>query len=442
MAFGKKKQWGKALHVKGNTVGTSNELSFSVLDATKQEMDRKHGEARRIKMPGRLELFTVDRKEANPVPVSDADTILSAPEKRESKETQTSVSRETNSSSPASDPNLPLPKRSEPGVAISLSGEDELARKVKKRKDRRRNSRIVIGLAVSVVVLVGGYLGITSGMDYYERMQRQAASAENILANFGDMDSGLKALDDAITNPLSDDFPLYATQAREFQPRATELLDSTDRMVSQLKANAQGEGDLAKIQDVQAAVDNRRKYIEAGYSVLEQEVAMNEARPAAQDAWNSMLSADAQTRAAASEVSGSSGGKLDSARKKTAEAADEFQTAGEAFSALAQSYELFDASPYVDYISARVKALGYMVSSIDYLKKEKTKKAQEYIEKYEEADSRAVKMAKKLPKSTDVALQEAYSSQVREDLAKYKRAREKAEVADRAVAKLSGSTIE
>ena len=94
MAFGKKKHWGKALHIKGNTAGTSNELSFSVLDATKQEMDRKHGEARRIKMPGRLDLFTVDRKETNPVPVSTSDSLSKGPE---TKEAPPDVSRETES---------------------------------------------------------------------------------------------------------------------------------------------------------------------------------------------------------------------------------------------------------------------------------------------------------------------------------------------------------
>ena len=64
------------------------------------------------------------------------------------------------------------------------------------------------------------------------------------------------------------------------------------------------------------------------------------------------------------------------------------------------------------------------------------------IRKYEEADDRAVQLAKKMPKSTDEAVREAYSNQVSKDLARYKRVREKAEVADRAVAKLSGSATD
>ena len=439
MAFGKKKHWGKALHIKGNTAGTSNELSFSVLDATKQEMDRKHGEARRIKMPGRLDLFTVDRKETNPVPVSTSDSLSKGPE---TKEAPPDVSRETESVSSLPVPAPTTPKHEPEDKPNLISTEEERALKVQGRKARRRNIRVAVASAVAVVVLVAGYFGITSGMDYYQRMQRQAASAENILANFGELDAGLKALDDAIADPLSDDLLIYAVQAQEFQPQAEELLESTSRMVSQLLANAQGEDEVKKVQDVQAAVDNRQKYVEAGYAVLDQAVSMNQVRSAAQDAWDQMLSADAQTRAAASEINGSIGEKLDSARKKTAEAADEFQTASEAFVSVGETYELLDVTPFTDYISARVKALGYMIASIDYLKQEKTAKAQESIRKYEEADDRAVQLAKKMPKSTDEALREAYSNQVSKDLARYKRAREKAEVADRAVAKLSGSATD
>ncbi|MDO4503443.1 MAG: hypothetical protein Q4D06_09775 [Coriobacteriia bacterium] len=470
MAFGKKRQWGKALHIKGNTAGTSNELSFSVLDATKQEMDRKHGEARRIKMPGRLELFTVDHKESNPVPISDVvegrETVSEGAKQADvSRETASPTTLEMASEKPQRAeksgriPRVSKAKRAEkaekpsepskvaavleaPALssAAALSSEEGRARKVKERKGRRRTVRVLAGVAVAAVVLVVGGVGVKHTMAYYEHAQRQAASAENIMANFEELDAGLKSLDDALADPLSDDLPAYAAEAQAFQPQATALLDSTDRMVAELLANAQTEEEAKDVKDVQVAADNRRTRVEAGYAVLEEELRMTQVRPTAQEAWDAILSADAETRAAASEVSGSAGEKLDSARKKTATAADEFQTASEQFQSVENDYPPFDSSPYTTYVSARVKALGYMVSSIDSLKAEKTDKAKASIAKYQQADEKAVSLAKKLPKSTDEALKAAYSSQVSKNLGKYKRAKEKAQVADQAIVKLTGST--
>lgn len=492
MAFGKKRRG--ALHIKGSTAGTSNELSFSVLDATKQEMDRKHGEARRIKMPGRLELFTVSRKHSNPIPDQDPVASASVPvsegvvaaadadgvelaDAAVSRETAARVSRETqgdggsstvssldgtaakparsrtfrlgrrrvakasnssvDSGKPASStlPKLTFTHKEKP----ALSTEEGRERKVKERKRRRRIIRSVVGVAASAALVGACYVGFTKAAAHYEHMQRQVASAENIQANLADFDDGMKPLDEALSNPLSTDLPTYAAEAQAFEPTARDLLQGTDNMVSQLLANAQDQSNVAKIQDARAAVESRSAYLEAGYAVLEQELVLLDGRGRAAKVWDAMLSADAQARSAAADVNSSESKKLESAKEKAALAFESFQQAQDQVQDLADSCYLLDPDPYVEYVQARQDALEHMADSIGYLLEENISKAQESAVKYEKADAAAVKLAKKLPQSMDAALFDAYTEEVSKDLARYKRAREKATVADQAIAELTGS---
>ena len=466
MAFGNRKnRWSKAAHIKSSTKGTSNELSFSVLDATKQKMDAQHGEAKRISVLGKIQLFTVDGTQTDPVPLDgearaarearspESGATPVAEEKKQRRKPLVKVEEEPAAlfEEPHATAILAPRKRRAvlgggkallavhkeklgAGKAVTkkalVQTEEQRTQEASRRK-RRRKTGHALGIAAGVACVVfalciAGYYAV----NFYETQQRKIASVENIQENLAGVDSVIALVDEAMADPTAEGVQDAIDKAQDQLSSAEDQLEATRVLMNQLEATTQDSHKKQSVREAAAGLDARLVLLQAGEDILSQEEMLVETIPQAKEAWEKVLAADTKARTAADTLSSTTGDKLDEALEQTEDAISQFQEAKESYNNLANTFSGIKMGPYTRYIEARVKALNYVVDAIGYLKKEKTSKAESLMKKYRSADEKAVERAKKLPSDYASPLLSAYEKNVESLKEGYAKAAEEVQATD------------
>ena len=193
----------RAAHIKRHTRGTSNEISFSVLDAAKNALE---GDDDGLKhRPGRISLFTLPGKRKKPAPT---------PTKERGLPLSTGGFVSVDDSGPTSKLGMiaPPPRSSgstekNPSTTLAVapvkpkrSPEEEIAL----RKARRRLSK---WLAIAVVVVVSAGLLSAGGVYLYRDYQTQqghVAVLDDALLLVKEADETIEKLDEVVKNPFAD----------------------------------------------------------------------------------------------------------------------------------------------------------------------------------------------------------------------------------------------
>ena len=193
----------RAAHIKRHTRGTSNEISFSVLDAAKNALE---GDDDGLKhRPGRISLFTLPGKRKKPAPT---------PTKERGLPLSTGGFVSVDDSGPTSKLGMIAPPSRSSGsteknpsttlavapVKPKRSPEEEIAL----RKARRRLSK---WLAIAVVVVVSAGLLSAGGVYLYRDYQTQqghVAVLDDALLLVKEADETIEKLDEVVKNPFAD----------------------------------------------------------------------------------------------------------------------------------------------------------------------------------------------------------------------------------------------
>ncbi len=350
--FGRKRHINDAGHIKKNTRGTSNEISFSVLDAMKNSVE---DDAADDEMPlGRISLFTLGNKKDSPATPTKGAQI-----------TMPGAGRGATKS----------------GSAFSsgvLSAEASMRKKQRKRS-KRALIIIVVLIAICVIAIVGTFAvhGIQSQMSQADRMRVAIEGASGYLDQLSDF----KALLDAAEHD-----PIEQLASSDFTEKATEAIDETAGHLAKLRTVKTQIEDLkeglfspAESENANQTLSNINEYtnlLERGSATLKQVSQVVSAYQEAVEYQTLILEADTLVREAIEISNTANDDAFRQALEKSREAFEKLAVARDTAEALiAQTKELFatapingmDSSqliqPFVDYANLRIQAQDFAIAA-------------------------------------------------------------------------------
>lgn len=455
---------GRAAHIKRHTVGTSNEISFSVLDAAKNELEGDVGKdaASRPSRFGHISLFTLPlrRKKNIATPTKERGLLLSSGEFASAENPSPASSLGTvdvgSPKSGAAGPGAPPPgaprKTAAAGAATPVSGtvapaksvplkparspEEEIAL----RKARRRLHRM---LAASLVVVVGLCLAGAGGWYLYQDHQRhmsQVAQLDEALDLIREADETVVALDGIVANPLDAGSLAKADDVLAKLPGALAQLEEADAAARRVSVDLRESEDKEAANQTVAATSARTALIESGRQIVGQAQRADEAARAVREAWQGVVDADALARDAAALVADTTAEHVTASKDKTNAAAAAFADAQAALEELAATYDDVDLAGPLDYVAKRIEAMGYALASDDAFLAKNKEEAVSQNDAYNRADAEAAALAAALPDDVAQLVFEAYEQATDPFFETYSTARSQAGAADAFLRDYLGTT--
>ena len=305
-----------AAHVKKSTRGTSNELSFSVLDAARNALDDgRDPSSDQARGFGRIRLFTlpIGRRKPPATPKKDELAALmggSSPVPSSASSTPSLV-KPVESDKPSSEvPAVPLPQ-AEPKVpkpaqpspsrferaprSTGRTSEEEIAW----RKARRRKGKILAGVLCAVIIVALAGAGLLylyqDNVRYQQNTQLLQESADALTST----DEFLLALDDALQDPLGDQAETF------FNDRQGDLasIDSSLKLAESKADEAmQGLRETVEREAADALMATsaaRQTLVDQGWTILEDSIGMKSLYERVGEAWQQTGEADSLAREAA-----------------------------------------------------------------------------------------------------------------------------------------------
>ncbi|WP_224768024.1 hypothetical protein [Gordonibacter urolithinfaciens] len=442
-------------------MGTSNEISFSVLDAAKNELEGDVGKdaAARPSRFGHVSLFTLPlrRKKSiatptkerglllssgefasaeNPTPVSALGTVdVGSPKSDVGGPTTvpTGAPRKTaaaGSAAPAAGAPAPVPSK------LVRSPEEEIAL----RKARRRLHRM---LAATFVVVVGLCLAGAGGWYLYQDHQRhlhQVAQLDEALDLIREADETVVALDGIVANPLDAGSLAQADSVLAKLPAALAQLEEADAAARRVSVDLRESEDKEAANQTVAATGARTALIESGRQIVEQAQRADEAARAVREAWQRVVEADALARDAAALVADTTAEHVTASKDKTNAAVVAFADAQTALEALDSAYADVDLASPLDYVAKRIEAMGYALASDDAFLAKNKEEAVAQNDAYNRADAEAATLAAGLPDDVAQLVFDAYDQATGTLFETYSTARSQAGAADAFLRDYLGTT--
>lgn len=436
-----------AAHVKKSTRGTSNELSFSVLDAARNALDDgKDPSSDQARGFGRIRLFTlpIGRRKPPATPKKDELAALmggSSPVPSSTSSTPSLV-KPVESDKPSSEaPAVPLPqaepkapKSAQPSPSrferaprsTGRTSEEEIAW----RKARRRKGKILAGILCAVIIVALAGAGLLylyqDNVRYQQNTQLLQESADTLTST----DEFLLALDDALKDPLGDqaetffndrqgDLASIGSSLQLAESKADEAMQGLRETVEREAADA-----------LMATSAARQTLVDQGWKILEDSVGMKSLYERVGEAWQQTGEADSLAREAAQLAGENSQEAITRSTELSNEASSLFSDVRATMEVLAQEDAEVDLSAQIAYLDKRIEALGYAVASNDALLARDTAAAVEQNDAYNAADKEAASLAAALPIDPGQPVLDALEERLADPIEAYEAARGQASTSD------------
>lgn len=382
------------LHIKGRTAGSSNELSFDVLDAARSELE---------------------------------------PQKRSSL--------------------LPSTPKVAQGSFHGVSGTSTFAAapEVTRRKKARRAHTVriwLIGLlAVAALVGAGAYFGY----GYYRTTMDFKGQYNALIERLVDIDKTMVEIDTFMEDPAAvisaaapseqESDVLGETKRYSAVEELFGQSESISRELKAISAESQQMREMASKDDDRAALAQVALASSAREEMLQNaENALSVARDAEEkvaktsEAWDMVLEADGIARDAAEQANAARTEEATlEARQATEKARHDFEEAREALVLLESGKPSINFSDEKKYIEKRIESLDSAIRTANYLLANDREGATNANNAYNAADKEAVALAKNLPESESEKVVKAYESQLENSQKKYDDNRAAATTADSAI---------
>ena len=418
----------KAAHIKRNTEGTSNEISFSVLDAAKNSLD---GEGSSSPF-GTISLFTLPGKKKH----------ISTPSKDEGLAlTQREVSR---SAARAQSRSERRQRRLEQKRASGVAHGSHSAREprsfdaeVASRKRARKRGRLIVSSALTVVLLsVAG--GLTWwGFGTYQDQQTYKGVLSSAISELSGTDDLLAEIDAVVVDLANSDVTSLSVddtldvqkKVQDGKSTCIDELDAAEEAVGQVAISSSSEASNAPDLKVVDTITARRQMMTSGAAIIDDTVSALQARQEATKGWQLVLAAGL-AREAADIASSATSADMQASTEKSQQAIESFSKAKTALQNAEQLFPQLDLSVYMSYIDKRLEAQGYAIESNDALIDRDTQAATEHNDAYNNAERQAGELAEKLPEDPDELVVEAFDSKTASSREMYENARSQAQSAD------------
>ena len=418
----------KAAHIKRNTEGTSNEISFSVLDAAKNSLDGEgnsspfgtiflftlSGKRKSISTPSKDEGLVLTQREVSPSSARSQNRF----ERRQRRLEQKRVSGAARGSHSAREPR-------------SFDAE------VASRKRARKRGRLIVSFALTVALLaVAG--GLTWwGFGTYQDQQTYKGVLSSAISELSGNDELLAEIDVVVDLANSDVTSLSLDDTLDVQKKVQDgkstcidELNEAEEAVGQVAINNSSDASNTPDSKVVDTITARRQMLTSGAAIIDDTVSVLQARQEATKGWQLVLAADGLAREAADIASSATSADMQASTEKSQQAIESFSKAKTALQDAEQLFPQLDLSAYMSYIDKRLEAQGYAIESNDALINRDTQAATEHNDAYNNAEKQAGELAEKLPEDPDELVVDAFKSKTASSREMYENARSQAQSAD------------
>ena len=314
------------MHIKNRTEGTSNEISFSVLDAKKNDAAESGSNSPRTMTElGKVSLFTMPGKQVGETASSASGFGMSRPGRKKSSKVVSG--------------------------GATLVGSSEVIH----RKQRRRLSKL---LNVAAVLLVLGLLFFVGGNYLSNIMNRQNANETTLnssIAFLEQTDEVFVALDEAVAQPAMASELNYEELLNNMSAAAS-LLDRSANSAEQVVNAHESDRTVEVASEVKNSALARKDLIEKGRTIIVQGAAAKSATNLIHESWDKMIEADAFARDAAKLMSEDPAKNIGASSELNTQAMNLFQ---ESLALLRQAKAAFpraDLGSYEKYLELRAGA--------------------------------------------------------------------------------------
>ena len=356
-----------SMHIKRSTEGTSNEISFSVLDAKKNSSEEPASNSpRTMSELGKVSLFTIPGKQSGEAAPSASGFGMGR-------------SRKMNS-----------PQISSGGATLGGSPEVML------RKQRRRAWKLFNVAAVLAVLGVLFMFGARAVGDFMERQQFNQNALDEAITLLEQTDHAFVALDEAIAAPAESNQESYDQVLVDLSAAASRLDRATNS--AELVIAAQENSQMVEVAaSVKESAMARKELIDKGRTVLVTGTAAKTATELVEQSWAKALEADEFTRQAAAVLEEDQSKNLAKSTELSTKAMEGFQ---EALSILRQAKEVFPRADFSDlegYLTKRAAAQQNALASNAAIQEQDRAVAEANSAAYNESEEEAAKIAARLP---------------------------------------------
>lgn len=441
----------RAAHIKRNTEGTSNEISFSVLDAAKNAMEyggrdtRPRGVSRLGSIPlftlgkGKKPVATPSKEKEITIPSSSASSTPASYVRDESTMDSRSLagrslaatsdeqdhpnsasaesggiaSPQTSKASPDG-PGLLLADRATsskgqmasgtPSVVTRPAWETPLDEVARRKSARRRYKRIVVGLVSLALVglVVSGAIVLFEG---FQDQQSKRAQLAELVTEMAESDERTQVFYDYVDGlsqtPLSQ--MEYETLITEYSKIDINIDEEKNKLGEVKTALEMLEKEFGDPNDSEAAnqaltgVNARINMLDAGDEIIQATLSSKNAYDQAEAAWQQVIDADVLVRDSAALASEASTENMQESTEKSNEALALFTQAKETLSAAQSGVGELDFEDYTRYVDLRIEAQQQaLISNQAYLDRDK-ETLSEATNSYNALEEEAAVLAKSFP---------------------------------------------
>lgn len=360
------------LHIKGRTAGSSNELSFDVLDAARRQMDAQEKATKRG-----------GRGFQGSHAASGGGALSSGP-------------------------------------AAVKAAEEEVQRRKQRRRRRALRLRVVGVLCLTVVLCGTGFFC----WRIYQHQMDFRGQVNDLLTSVIAIDESLASIDGLMTDPFDANEQQQRERAAAQIPDLQAQLSAVDARARGLAARTDDEGEALTLNEVAASIEARQQFLVACADAFELSTQVNLRMQEVDRLWAHVVDGDQQVREAASLANQATTEEATiQARDATQAAADSLADAGAAIAELQNQVPGADFTPQLDYLDTRSQALVQAVATSDALLQGDRAAATAANDQYNRLEKMAAEQAAALPAAPSGQMRDAFAAQMQQTLDAYDKAR-------------------
>ena len=407
-----------AAHIKRHTEGTSNEISFSVLDAAKNTVEggsRRASSRPRFPVLGSIALFTLGRgkkpistpQKERGITLSTGEFVSSETAARESSTPQIVSGIDVDAQTEAVEVDVPpsdarkTERRSElSSNAISSwkNPEEEVARRKAARKHHKRLAVaaciavIGAGVALGLTTLHAGYVDQQNKRQQLAEAIKAIEAADAQILPFDELvqESSSATLEQISASDFEDEFERRIGQLED----AEEALEQVKRDIEAMQAGISDVRDIEALNHAIETINARVNMIHSGQDALEEVDHALAAYDQALSGWGELLAADSTARAAADLVTETTPDNVRASIEMTNEAQSGFSQARQSIAKVPTLYEGVDVQVFLDYIDLRLEAQEWALASDQAVLYRDKETAASANNAYNEVDAQAAELIK------------------------------------------------
>lgn len=384
--FGRRKKHPGSGHIKENTFGSSNEISFSVLDAKKKSSEGDSSEDKRSPL-GRISLFTLG-KAKKPASTPVKDKLITMP---------TDDSGKGRSSGSGS---LLDAGSKRPGDGAPVPRWEYSQQEVSERKSRRRRAKAVAITLIVFIALclaaIGGYFGIKAiqhQMDFIGQLDDQVAIIDKQREA---MQPFITLVNDAADKPLDElDFSAQRStldSQRSKLDECTAKLKAARKEVGRIQEHLVSPTDKERSNDAIVSINALLNMIEIGLQIMDDCMVYTEDLANAKRAMELLMEGDSTARDAAELGGGNTQDAMRASIEKSNEAIVKFKDSSALIASIRDSGKVDGMQLFIDYIALRISAQESAINADNAFLNVNSAQLAAYGEEYNSKETQATEL--------------------------------------------------